>query len=36
MKNPSARVVDTSDAFEELLKEEPVIEFSGKVTSPCF
>jgi hypothetical protein len=35
-RNPSARVVDTSDAFEELLKEEPVIEFSGEVTSPCF
>ncbi|KAF3334980.1 Splicing factor 3A subunit 3 [Carex littledalei] len=29
-RNPSARVVDTSDAFEELLKEEPAIEFSGE------
>lgn len=35
-RNPSARVVDTSDAFEELLKEEPVIEFSGEVTSRFF
>ncbi|PKI72437.1 splicing factor SF3a60 homolog [Punica granatum] len=29
-KHPAARVVDTNEEFEELLKEEPQIEFSGE------
>lgn len=33
-RNPSARLVSTTDDFEELLKEEPVIEFTGEVLSP--
>lgn len=30
-RNPSARFVSTTDDYEELLKEEPVIEFTGEV-----
>lgn len=30
-KHPAARVVDANDDYEELLKEEPQIEFSGEV-----
>lgn len=29
-RNPAARFVDTSDEYEQLLKEEPPIEFSGE------
>ncbi|CAN6332746.1 unnamed protein product [Urochloa humidicola] len=29
-RNPSARFVSTTDDYEELLKEEPVIEFTGE------
>ncbi|XP_042429725.1 splicing factor SF3a60 homolog [Zingiber officinale] len=29
-RHPSARVVDTTEEYEELLKEEPHIEFSGE------
>ncbi|CAH9140883.1 unnamed protein product [Cuscuta epithymum] len=29
-RHPSARVVDTSDEYEHLLKEEPQVEFSGE------
>lgn len=29
-RHPSARVVDVTEEFEEMLKEEPVIEFSGE------
>lgn len=29
-RHPAARVVDTSDEYEQLLKEEPQIEFSGE------
>lgn len=29
-RNPSARFVSTTDDYEELLKEEPTIEFSGE------
>ncbi|NP_001136895.1 Splicing factor SF3a60 homolog-like [Zea mays] len=31
-RNPSARFVSTTDDYEELLKEEPVIEFTGEET----
>lgn len=31
-RHPSARVVDTTEEYEELLKEEPHIEFSGEVS----
>lgn len=30
-KHPAARVVDANEEFEELLKEEPRIEFRGEV-----
>ncbi|GJM93552.1 hypothetical protein PR202_ga10116 [Eleusine coracana subsp. coracana] len=30
-RNPSARFVSTTDDYEELLKEEPVIEFTGEL-----
>ncbi|KZV17186.1 splicing factor 3A subunit 3 [Dorcoceras hygrometricum] len=29
-RHPAARYVDTTDEFEQLLKEEPVIEFTGE------
>ncbi|MBA0700747.1 hypothetical protein Goari_020408, partial [Gossypium aridum] len=29
-KHPAARVVDANEEYEDLLKEEPVIEFSGE------
>ncbi|CAO2171029.1 unnamed protein product [Urochloa humidicola] len=29
-RNPSARFISTTDDYEELLKEEPVIEFTGE------
>ncbi|XP_075502283.1 splicing factor SF3a60 homolog [Primulina tabacum] len=29
-RHPTARYVDTTDEFEQLLKEEPVIEFTGE------
>ncbi|CAL4974706.1 unnamed protein product [Urochloa decumbens] len=32
-RNPSARFISTTDDYEELLKEEPVIEFTGE---DCF
>lgn len=33
-RHPSARVaVDASEDYENLLKEEPLIEFSGEVNS---
>lgn len=32
-KHPAARVVDANEDYEALLKEEPVIEFSGEVFS---
>ncbi|OWM79634.1 hypothetical protein CDL15_Pgr023046 [Punica granatum] len=36
-KHPAARVVDTNEEFEELLKEEPQIEFSGETAnSPSY
>ncbi|MBA0616054.1 hypothetical protein Godav_016139 [Gossypium davidsonii] len=31
-KHPAARVVDANEEYEDLLKEEPVIEFSGEVS----
>lgn len=31
-KHPAARVVDSNDEYEALLKEEPAIEFSGEVS----
>lgn len=30
-RHPLARVIDPTEEFEELLKEEPQIEFSGEV-----
>jgi hypothetical protein len=36
-RHPAARVVDASEEYETLLKEEPQIEFSGEVgVSICF
>lgn len=40
-RHPAARVVDATEDYEELLKEEPHIEFSGEVVtylhcSGCF
>jgi hypothetical protein len=35
-RNPSARFLGTTDDYEELSKEEPVIEFSGEVFSYAF
>jgi len=35
-RNLSARFVSTTDDYEELLKEEPVIEFTGEVLPPFF
>jgi len=35
-RNPSARFVSTTDDYEELLKEEPAIEFTGEVLSLSF
>ncbi|XP_073287533.1 splicing factor SF3a60 homolog [Primulina huaijiensis] len=32
-RHPAARYVDTTDEFEQLLKEEPVIEFTGEEAS---
>lgn len=32
-RHPAARYVDTTDEYEQLLKEEPVIEFTGEVDS---
>ncbi|PWZ09589.1 hypothetical protein Zm00014a_014279 [Zea mays] len=32
-RNPSARFVSTTDDYEELLKEEPGIEFTGELES---
>ncbi|GJS44050.1 splicing factor SF3a60 [Tanacetum coccineum] len=29
-RNPSARIIDTTDEYEQLLEEEPQIEFSGE------
>lgn len=34
-RHPAARYVDTTDEYENLLKEEPVIEFSGEVIFLC-
>ena len=31
-KHPAARVVDANEEYEELLKEEPRIEFRGEVS----
>jgi hypothetical protein len=31
-KHPAARVVDANEEYEGLLKEEPMIEFSGEVS----
>ena len=30
-RHPAARVVDANEEFEAILKDEPVIEFSGEV-----
>ena len=30
-RHPAARVVDANEEFEEVLKEEPRIEFTGEV-----
>ncbi|KAK9121923.1 hypothetical protein Syun_019540 [Stephania yunnanensis] len=35
-RHPNARVVDVGVEYEELLKEEPVVEFSGEVSLPPF
>lgn len=35
-RHPAARVVDVNEEFEELLNEEPQIEFSGEVFSFFF
>ncbi|WOH06674.1 hypothetical protein DCAR_0626102 [Daucus carota subsp. sativus] len=32
-RHPSARVVDATDEYEQMLKEEPLIEFSGEEAS---
>ncbi|KAL5989341.1 hypothetical protein ACLOJK_010231 [Asimina triloba] len=32
-RHPAARVIDAGEEYEELLKEEPRIEFSGEITS---
>lgn len=31
-RHPSARVLDTTDEYEQILEEEPQIEFSGEVS----
>lgn len=33
-RHPAARVVDANEEYENLLKEEPLIEFSGEVCKP--
>ena len=35
-RHPASRYVDTTDEYEHLLKEEPVIEFTGEVCSLDF
>lgn len=35
-RHPSARFVDTTDEYEHILKEEPVIEFTGEVSFVAF
>lgn len=31
-RHPAARVVNSNEEYEAMLKEEPVIEFSGEVS----
>jgi splicing factor 3A subunit 3 len=31
-RHPAARVVDANEDYEAMLKEEPVIEFTGEVS----
>ena len=33
-RHPAARVVDANEDYEAMLKEEPVIEFTGEVSLP--
>ena len=31
-RHPAARVIDANDEYEQILREEPQIEFSGEVS----